>query len=236
MTKKQTQLAFQKYAKKMENKTWFQIWEMLYLQNGLAIIDFTILDLRTCLMDFSTAEIFRRLVLLQGGCLCCRCFCSCCFRVALCCKIWPNSATMTGLSLMTNMLRLAVNTLRLRTTMEEPCVLIQISVFPKGQDIMDIGEWYDTQQYFTKASSQKAGSQWKLKIVLRIIGPSNKKTDGFDSFFWQGSFRSPNHQFWDPWILREGFLSLTFRGFNSKYQTWSLANVSPVGRWWFQFF
>lgn len=63
----------------MENKTWFQIWEMLYLQNVLAIIDFTILDLRTCFMDFSTAEILCRLVLLQGGCFCCRCFCSCCF-------------------------------------------------------------------------------------------------------------------------------------------------------------
>ena len=147
------------------------------------------------------------------------------FRVALCCKIWPNSKTMTGLSLMTNMLRLAVNTLRLRTTMEEPCVLIQISVFPKGQDI---GEWYYAQQYFTKASSQKARSQWNLK------NPKNHWTLQKENrwvwlFFCRVLLDLQTTKFWDPRILREGIFRWYF-GDELKISNLELGECFTCGR------
>ena len=151
------------------------------LGNVLAIIDFTILDLRTCFMDFWAAKHVSTCIF-AGWVFLLPLF----FRVALCARFCLMQ-NMTGLSLMTNMLRLAVNTLRLRTTMEEPSVLIQTWIFPKGQD--GIGKWYDTQQYFTTASSQKArkvNEIWKpIKNPLTL--QKNQKT-GFWLCSLQDSF------------------------------------------------
>lgn len=192
---------------------------MLYLQNVLAmIIDFTILDLRICFMDFSTAERLCRLVLLQGGC-----FCSCCF---------PSSSVLQDSAKQQNHDRFKFDDEHVTPCSEYAAIEDNYggALCADSNLSCSEGRISENEGILSNISQKRRPKKPEVNELwkpLRIIGHAKKKADGFDSVFCRVLLDLQAISYEISGFLGVWYISLS-KGINSKYPTWSLANVSPV--------